>query len=311
MLYTTLPPFLTRMIIKILHKYYRISQNYPEALKCWYYIKTGKRLNLSNPITINEKIQWLKVYDCNPLKTLLTDKYLVRQYIKDKIGEQYLVKLLGVWDNAENIDFHTLPSKFVLKVNHGSGWNIIIRNKNLMNIEQCKKKLNYWLQQNFAFKCGYELHYRHIKPLIIAEEYLENIENALYDYKFLCFHGDPKFCWIEKKDKINPQRTIYNQLFEKQPFQIRIKSELQNFEKPDNYEQMFDIATKLSAGFPFVRVDLYNIQGRILFGELTFTSTSGLLKIYPDEYNKILGDFINLPLLLDGAKKYDKRLFKV
>ena len=183
--------------------------NYEKELKNWYKRWMKKDLNLENPQTFNEKIQWLKLYDSTPIKTQLADKYLVRDYIKEKIGEEYLVPLLGAWDKFDDIDFDKLPDKFVLKCNHGSGWNIIVTDKNNFDRAEAKKKMDTWMQKNFAFCAGFELHYKNIKPKIIAEKF---IEGEMHDYRILCFNGEPKIVWDDKDvvDRTKHSRNIYD-----------------------------------------------------------------------------------------------------
>ena len=164
------------------YDYYRSldPSQYEEELKDWYKRRTKKELDLENPKTFNEKIQWLKLYDSTPIKTKLADKYLVREWVKEKIGEEYLVPLLGVWDKFDDIDFDKLPDKFVLKCNHGCGWNLIVTDKSKIDKVEAKKKFDKWMNTNFAFCNGLELHYKNIQPKIIAEEYLENNGGDLY-----------------------------------------------------------------------------------------------------------------------------------
>ncbi len=178
--------------------YYRLHkdadpQHYPELLSAWFYEETGHILDLDNPQTYNEKIQWLKLFDSTPLKTKLADKLLAREWVKEQIGEKYLVPLLGVWDSFDEIDFDSLPNRFVLKANHGAGWNIVVSDKNTFDKEGARNKFEKWLHTNFAFAYGLELHYRDIPPKIIAEEYLENSNDDLYDYKVWCFQGKPEY----------------------------------------------------------------------------------------------------------------------
>lgn len=181
---------------------------YASALADWYYdIHDWKRLDLENPKTYNEKMQWLKLYDSIPMKTRLADKYLVREWVIEKIGEEYLVTLLGVWDNFDEIDFDKLPDKFALKANHGCDWNIIVTDKSKFDKEDARRKFKSWLGINFAFRNGLELHYLNIPPKIIAEEYLEDIN--LYDYKFMCFNGEVKFLWVVSDRSTHRKRRHY------------------------------------------------------------------------------------------------------
>lgn len=279
------------------------EEKYPQYLKEWFFRVTGKTLNLENPQTFNEKIQWLKLYDSTPLKTKLADKYLVREYVKEKIGEEYLIPLLGVWQNPDDINFDELPEKFVLKTNHGSGWNIIVKDKSKINVEQAKSQLNEWLHTNYAFCCGLELHYKNIKPLIIAEEYIETNNNDLEDFKFLCFNGQVKYIWVDKNRYTEHKRNIYNIdwiLSDKQISENHVYENFANCPKPFNLNKMIEFAKILSKGFSFVRVDFYENNKKMYFGELTFTSASGTHIFTPESFNNELGNLVDLKSIKEG-----------
>ena len=269
-------------------------------LKDWYFKKTGELLNLDSPQTFNEKIQWLKLYDSTPLKTRLADKYLVRGWIKEKIGEDYLIPLLGVWDKFDDIDFDKLPNQFVLKCNHGCGYNIIVTDKSKLDLNDASLKVNKWLNENFAFKHGFELQYSNIPRKIIAEEYIASIDSdAPIDYKFICCDGNPILCWVTNK-KIKPHERSFYSLpqwnLEKIEYcdggAILAKNPI---EKPILLDKMIQICKTLAKDFPVVRVDLYSVGNKIFFGEMTFTSATGIAKFCPDEWNYILGKAITLP----------------
>ena len=280
---------------------YMPEEKYSEYLKDWFSLRTGQTLNLDNPVTFNEKIQWLKLHDSTPLKTRLADKYLVRDWIKEKVGEQYLIPLLGVWEKFDDIDFNKLPDKFVLKANHGCGWNIIVKDKSKFDKKEAQKKFDKWMQTNFAYCAGLELHYKNIKPLIIAEEYIEEVDSCAIDYKFICFDGNPELCWVSDKSKNIQERSFYNMDWVMQdielvePHKVQAKEPV---EKPQNLAEMIKIAKELSRGFAFVRVDLYKLlDGTLKFGELTFTSASGVSKWSSYDIDKKLGDLINIEAL--------------
>lgn len=279
-------------------KYYQNldPKEYPVALKTWYEKVTGKPLNLENPKTFNEKIQWMKLHDSTPLKTRLADKYLVRDWIAEKIGEEYLIPLLGVWDTFDDIDFDTLPNQFVLKANHGSGWNVIVRDKAAFDKREAKKKFDQWLKTNYAYKPELELHYRDIVPKIIAEEYIENNGGNLYDYKVHCFNGDPKFIqYIGDRAEHNTREIFYNINWEAMPFTYTYPRYNISIPKPNNFSKMIEAARTLSNGFRYVRVDFYQLNdGSLKFGELTFTPAAGKDSWNPDKFDKILGDLIIL-----------------
>lgn len=266
---------------------------YREALCQWYYTATRERLDLDNPKTINEKIQWIKLYDSTPLKTQLSDKYEVRNWVKEKIGEEHLIPLLGVWDRFEDIDFNTLPDQFVLKANHGCGWNIIVRDKQNFDVEDARKKFCLWLGKNYAYQ-GFEFHYKKIVPKIIAEQYME-FDGQLKDYKFLCTNGSIRYIWVDIDRYGDHRRTVFNTEWEEQDFSIAYPRAENSIPKPDNFEKMKELATVLCQGFVLVRVDLYNVQGKIYFGEMTFTPGNGKMNYDPPEFDEILGDMIKLP----------------
>jgi len=271
------------------------TNRYEKELKIWYKAKTGEDLNLQNPKTFNEKIQWLKLYDSTPLKTRLADKYLVREWVAEKIGAEYLIPLLGVWDSFDEIDFDKLPERFVLKANHGYHWNYIVTDKSLFNKEEAKAKFDEWLNTNFAFK-GLELHYMNIPPKIIADEYLENEENDLYDYKVFCFGGKAEIInYISGRNR-DVKEAYFDLNWRKLPFTTSFARNNAEISKPKNLELLIELAEKLAAGFPHVRVDFYILNdGSLKFGEMTFTTANGLDKWDPPEYNRVYGDLLKLP----------------
>lgn len=289
--------------IKRGYKYYKKlnKRYYEKELRMWYYNVTGNHLNLEHPETINEKIQWMKLYDSTPLKSKLTDKYAVREFIKEKIGEKYLIPNLGVWDKFDDIDFDKLPNQFVLKGTHGCGCNIIVKDKSTFDINDARKKFKKWMKTNYAFTNGFELHYSAIKPKIIAEKYIEAVDQAAIDYKFICCDGEPILCWVTNK-----YLDVHKRSFYRMPnwnlLNIELKDggaelDTQGVSKPQKLEEMLTVTKALSKGFPLVRVDLYLIENNIYFGEMTFTSASGAAAFYPDKWNYILGDKITLPEL--------------
>ena len=285
-------------------KYSNLEQ-YPQMLKMWYEKNRGN-LDLENPQTYNEKIQWLKLWDSTPIKTKLADKYLVKEYIKEKIGEKYVVPLLGVWDKFDDIDFSSLPDKFVLKANHGSGMNITIQNKNNFSKKYVRNKFDKWLQTDYAFNCGFELHYHNIKPKIIAEAYIENNDCDLREIKVLCFSGKPKFFVLIQGKADSKKVELYDRNWNLQPFfYTHPKDDDKLIEKPKNLDEVITLSEKLSEGFSLVRVDFYlPNDGSIKFGELTFTPDSGMMRFKPEfqKYNQLFGDLIVLP-----KEKYDYR----
>jgi len=256
---------------------------YPIELRYWYRCATGEELNLDNPISFNEKINWMKLYDRNPVKTELADKLLAREYVKKEVGDRYLVPILGVWDKFDDIIFEKLPNRFVLKCNHGSGWNLIVKDKAKLNLKEVREKMNKWMATNYAFVCGFELHYKDIQPRIIAEKYLENsCSKDLVDYKIHCFNGIPKIIQvIGKRDFDN--HCANEAFFDVEWNPIRLIHHTYNMydlypEKPKNLYELLGVAEKLSKLFKYVRVDLYSCDGKVYFGEMTFTPASGIGK---------------------------------
>lgn len=269
---------------------------YAKLVEIEYKKALGHRLDWNNLQTYTEKMQWEKIYDRNPMKTKLADKYLVREWIENKIGKEYLIPLIGVWDSFDDIDISLLPNQFVLKTNHGTGTNLIVKDKGNLNLRRTKRMFDDWMKINYAFTNGIQLHYRDIPRKIIAEQYLETELGELQDYKFLCFNGKPCFCWVDLGRFSKHTRTVFNMKWELQPWtQATYGIANHDIPKPKNFDQMIEIATKLSQGFPHVRVDLYNVGGKIYFGEMTFTNGSGLDPIVPSEYDKTLGEYWQLP----------------
>ena len=298
---------LLKCIGKITHSsggnkfFYEISktaseEDYPRLIEWTYSIRTGLKMDLNHPVTFNEKIQWLKLYDSTPLKTRLADKYLVRDYVKEKVGEQYLIPLFGVWDKFDDIDFDSLPNKFVLKANHGSGWNIIVKDKSKLNIRDAKKKFDKWMNTNFAFVNGFELHYKDVEPKIIAEEYMETLdEGDIEDYKFFCFNGEPKIIEVDFNRFTDHKRNIYNMNWEYQDVSIQYPNDSTHIvEKPEHLDEMIRVSRTLSQGFKLVRIDLYYINGRVYFGEMTFTHGGGYERFEPEGLGYKMGDWISI-----------------
>ncbi|MBR1825780.1 MAG: glycosyltransferase [Alphaproteobacteria bacterium] len=255
--------------------------------------------NLDSPRTFNEKIQWLKLYDSTPIKTRLADKYLVRDWVKEKIGEEYLIPLLGVYDKFEDIDFAKLPDKFVIKCNHGCSYNIIVKDKSQLDLTDVKAKLDKWMNENYAFH-AFELHYRDIQPKIIIEKYIENAgTNDLYDYKLWCFNGKVYYIqFLSERNLGGLKMAFYNRKWQKQKFVYSYPLDKKDMPKPNNLQKMILLAEKLSQGFNHTRVDFYRMNdGKLYFGEMTFTSASGICKWNDENTNRYFGSLITLPKL--------------
>ncbi len=259
-----------------------------------YLEKIGHPLNWESLNTYTEKMQWEKLYDNNPLKTEYADKLLVRNWIAKTIGQKYLIPLLGYWDSFDDIDFGMLPNRFVLKTNHGSGTNIIVKDKSLLDKKTAKMKFDDWMKIDFGY-LSMELHYSNIKRRIIAEKYIESENGELEDYKFLCFDGVPYYCWVDMGRYSHHTRNVYDLNWNLQPWNQETYSHYDKpIPKPDNFEEMVSIAKILSKGFFHVRVDFYNVRGKTYFGEMTFSNGGAFDRIIPEEYDSMLGDLLHI-----------------
>ena len=269
---------------------------YKNELKKWWVKIKKRKLIIDRPKTFNEKIQWLKLYDTTPIKTYLSDKYLVRKWVKDKIGEEYLIPLLGIYDQIEDINFEELPQDFVIKCNHGSNYNIIVKEKTQFNFTDAKLKIDKWMNEDYAFKNGLELQYKDIQHKIIIEKYMDDGTGDLRDYKFHCFDGKPKFIWIDSDRHTNHSRNLYDLKWNQLPYMINTHYfPFPSPNKPKLLNKMIEISSILSEGFVYARVDLYIIDEKIYFGEITFTSSSGTEEIIPKKFESKLASFIKLP----------------
>lgn len=281
------------------HYYENLPQEkYMEELGEWYYVYSGRTIeNIEHPETFNDKIQWLKLHDTTELKTMCADKYLVRDYVKNKVGERYLIPLLGVWNNFDEIDFDNLPDSFVLKANNGSGMNLVIKNKASLDKNYVKKVTENWLSKPFGY-FGLELHYVKISRKLIAEKYIEEIDGDLHDYKIHCFNGRPMYIQVIG-DRNAESHTAYEMFYDIEWNRTNITRSYYPYEKdiqkPQKLNEMLEIAEKLSSPFLYVRVDVYVIGNNIYFGEMTFTSANGSVPFKPAETDKMLGDLIQLP----------------
>lgn len=285
------------IILKILHT--KAARLIPDKtfVKLSYWSHFGKWLNLNNPITFNQKLQWLKLNHKEPNYCTYADKYAVRNYIKEIIGERYLVPIIGVYDSVDDIEWDILPEKYVLKCTNASGRNIICLDKLALDIDCTKNKLQKWMKDNF-FWHGREWVYKTIKPRIIAEQYLEDTTyNELIDYKFMCFNGEPKclFLCLDRHSNENLKVDFYDMDWKSMPFERHYNKSSRQIPKPICYDEMVLLARKLSKGIPFVRVDFYEVNGQVYFGELTFFPGNGMEEFRPEYYDELLGGWIALP----------------
>lgn len=267
-------------------------------LKIQFKDRMRKELNLENPQTFNEKLQWLKLYDRNPLYTNLVDKYQVRKHIAKTIGEEYLIPLIGVCDKFEDIDFSKLPNQFVLKCTHDSGGLVICTDKGKLDIEAARKKINKSLKRNFYYYAR-EWPYKNIKPRIICEKYMvDESDTELKDYKFMCFNGEVKciFVCLNRNSSKGLNVDIYDTNWNLMPFERPNSPNSDTIiPKPKKIDKMIEFAEKLSKDKLFVRVDFYEINGQLYFGEITFYPGAGFEKFKPESYDYLLGSWIELP----------------
>lgn len=266
-------------------------------LKILYRLKLNKRLDLKNPANFNEKLQWLKLYDRNPLYTRMVDKNLVKEYVANLIGENYIIPTLGVWNSFDEINFDFLPNQFVLKCTHDSGGLVICRDKRNFDFESAKKKIEQCLKKNYYWR-GREWPYKNIVPRIVAEKYMQDGDSEVLPvYKFLCFGGKATIVQTIQNDK-TPNETI--DYFDREWNLLELRQNYPNspnpLKKPDKFEKMLEIADYLAKERKsFIRVDLFFINGNIYFSEFTFFSDSGTANFYPNSWDEYLGNMINLP----------------
>ena len=271
-------------------------------LRLLWKARFGSELNLVNPETFNEKMQWLKLYDRDPLHTLMVDKHAVKAYVAPLIGEEHVIPTLGVWTTPDNIDFSTLPDRFVLKCNHTSGEGLILcRDKTRLNREKAIRELKKAMKDDYYLTYR-EWPYKDVPRKIIAEPYMEDLQAAalgldtLPVYKILCFEGEPRIIQTIQNDKTSHETIDYfDPDWKLLPFRQNYPNSTVPTSRPKRLSEMLEIAEKLSSGFHFLRVDLYEINGEIFFSEFTFFSDAGFAPFEPEEWNRILGSWIHLP----------------
>lgn len=274
----------------------RIPMSDELYLKLLYWDRFKKRLNLNDPKSFNEKLQWLKLYDRNPEYTRLVDKHEAKRVIADKIGDKYIIPTLGVWERFDDIDFNSLPNQFVLKCTHDSGSLVIVRDKASFDKMLAKKKLEKSLRQNYYYPAR-EWPYKNVKPKIIAEKYMSTQMNQeLNDYKFMCFNGKCQMCFTctERYSSDEVKVTFFDLDWNELPFERYHKKSIVPISKPNKLAEMVRLAEKLAKNIDFVRVDFYEIENEIYFGEMTFYPGSGLEPFQPEKWDNILGEKIVL-----------------
>ncbi len=264
-------------------------------LKMLFPLRTGYKLNLKNPQTFNEKLQWLKLNNRKPEMVKMVDKVDVKEYVAKIIGEEYIIPTLGVYNSVDEIDFDSLPNQFVLKCTHDSGGIVICSDKSKLDIEAAKAKLRRGLKVNYYYQ-NREWPYKQVKPRIIAEQYMVDESGyELKDYKFFCFDGEVKLLFIASDRGSKTEETkfdFFDTDFNHLPFTNGHPNSTKKIAKPQGFEEMKKIAATLSKGHPHIRVDLYDINGKIYFGELTFYHWSGMTPFEPMEWDYKLGEWI-------------------
>ena len=291
-------------MLKLLKKVFFRCLSDKQYLKVRYYLTFKKKLNLKNPQTFNEKLQWLKLYDKKDIYTMMVDKYEVKKYIANTIGQEYVIPTLRIYDKFDDIDFSKLPKQFVMKCTHDSGGLVIVKDKAKLDKEKAKAKLEKSLKYNYYYG-GREWPYKNVKPRILVEEYMEDAETQeLRDYKFFCFDGIPKFMFIATGRQKNDTRfNFYDLDFNLLPFiQGHPNDESPNL-KPKNFDKMLELSKELAKDIPHVRVDFYEINNKVYFGELTFYHYSGFTRFEPEEWDYKLGELIKLPERGDSDAK--------
>ena len=288
------------IISKIILKFCRIikvDRKIPDYiyLKLIYRVQMHEKLNLINPQTFNEKLQWLKLYDRKKVYTTMVDKYEVKEYVANIIGEKYIIPTLGIYNSFNEINFKELPNQFVIKCTHDSGGGVIVKDKSNLNIKLAKKKINKCLKKNYFYN-GREWPYKNVKPKIIIEKLLEYDTNKeLLDYKFFCFNGNVKVILVCSDRATNLKETFFNKDWKRLDLKRKNHEVDLRIQKPDNLKKMIELSERLAKNISFIRVDFYNINGKIYFGELTFYPASGLEKFEPEKWDVKLGEWIKLP----------------
>lgn len=303
-----------KRIIKRLPQYaavqllYKVSPLISDELylKLMFRVKLGYSLNLKNPRSFNEKLQWIKLYDRRPLMTQMVDKYEAKFYVREKVGEEYVVENYGIWESFDEIDFNKLPNQFVLKSTHDQGGVVICKDKSNWDIDAARKKLEKHLKIKHYYLTR-EWPYKNVKPRILAEKFLINtLTNENFrDYKFYCFNGEPKLMYISQKNAQGKLMLDYydmdfNWQEMRRPY---INNSQTPNEKPKHFELMKQLSRKLSEGFPHIRVDFYEINNKLYVGELTFFQGGGLMPFIPQKWDYILGEWIDLEKLKLNVSK--------
>lgn len=271
-----------------------------EYLRRKFKLFFNRELDLDNPKTFCEKLQWLKLYDRKPVYTQMVDKYAVKEYVSKQIGDEYVIPLLGVWDSFDEIDFDILPEQFILKATHNSGGFIVCKNKKTFDYRSAGKMFKKCLQKNYFFEGGREWPYKDVPPRIIAEKYIDTLGKPdSVEYKLTCFDGKVGFVTvcrgIAHTDFEKRSNDSFDVDFNHMPWYAYYQNAKVDIQKPEQWEEMIRLAEILSKDIPEVRIDFYLIDGKVYFGEITFYTWSGFIEFTPPEWDRILGDMITLP----------------
>jgi len=259
-----------------------------------YFVTFGRRLDLAHPLTFTAKIQWLKLYGRLDQYAHLADKFAVYDYVRSRVGETHLARLLGVYQRADQIQWDWLPSSFVLKATHASGWNMIVPDKSRLDLLRATRTCEEWLRTRYSDRSR-EPVYRDIPPRIIAVEYLGDPDTELFDYKLYCFNGRVRLVHVDTQRFTGHQRTFYTPTWERLPFGYTYPVRREDLPKPAALPEMITLAERLAGSLPFVRVDFFYIHNRVIFGEMTFFPDSGFGAFDPPEWDQIIGSYLELP----------------
>ncbi len=275
-------------------------------VKWQYRIKTGRKLDLKNPKSFNEKLQWLKLYDRKDEYTKMVDKYEAKKYVGDRIGKEYIIPTLGMYDRFEDIDFGELPNQFVIKCTHDSGGLVICKDKSELDKEAARKKITERLKMN-GYHYGREWPYKNVKPRIIVEKYMDDGQGELKDYKFFCFNGEPRIILVCSERSKDLKETWFDENFKKLDIVESGHKNDHTIKKPKKLKEMMELSRVLANGMKFSRIDFYEINGKVFFGEITLFPASGFEKFDPEEWNDKLGSWIDLDEKDEASLKLERK----
>jgi hypothetical protein len=274
---------------------------YENFLKRRYRKETGGDLDLRNPRTLSEKVHWIMVHGGVERFAGYVDKAAVKDFVKERAGAEFVIPTIGVYGSVAEVDREKLPDAFVLKATHGSHWNVVVEDKSKVDWRAVEKKADKWLHSNLYYKFG-EANYRYIQRRIVVEDYLREPSGDLRDYKFLCFHGEPRYVLVDAFRFTHHERAIYDMDWKRVPITMQFARLREEVPRPEGLGVMMEVCRKLARDFAFVRVDLYWTGGRVYFGELTFTPSAGLLKITPGDYDYAMGEMLDLSRYGGGGR---------